>query len=174
MKAKEDKTPTTLRRLVRRRRIELELSQEALAKRIGVTAEFICIIECGKRRLHLDRVPSLASALACDRKRLCKIALQERRSGAICGVVWHCGPDRADQPLGVSGRYRKLQGGMRNFRHRSEREPGRFRNHRVMRTPRGGAGSISPTPVRDRPPALIVEIRNARSGVRKLQMTLAP
>ncbi|MGD0497697.1 MAG: helix-turn-helix transcriptional regulator [Bryobacteraceae bacterium] len=81
MKDKDDKLPTTLKELVRRRRIELDLSQRALGKLIGVTGELICYVEAGQRRLHLDRIPALASALVCDRKELCQIALQEHAPG---------------------------------------------------------------------------------------------
>ena len=77
MKPNTENTTNTLRELIRIRRGELGLTQRALGKSVGVSGEFVCIIESGQRRLHLDRVPALASALACDRKELCKIALRE-------------------------------------------------------------------------------------------------
>jgi hypothetical protein len=42
-----------------------------------MTGELICFVEAGERRLHLDRMPDLASALVCDRKELCRLALRE-------------------------------------------------------------------------------------------------
>jgi transcriptional regulator with XRE-family HTH domain len=73
----QNMTTTTLRDFIRRRRGALHLSQKALGKLIGVTGELICFVEAGQRRLNLDRMPDLASALGCDRKELCRRALQE-------------------------------------------------------------------------------------------------
>jgi len=70
-------TTTTLRDFIRRRRGDLHLSQRALGQLIGVTGELICFVEAGQRRLNLDRMPDLASALGCDRKGLCRRALEE-------------------------------------------------------------------------------------------------
>jgi transcriptional regulator with XRE-family HTH domain len=63
--------------MIRRRRRDLHLSQRTLGQLIGVTGELICFVEAGQRRLNLDRMPDLASALGCDRKELCRRALQE-------------------------------------------------------------------------------------------------
>jgi len=73
----QNMTTTTLRDFIRRRRGALHLSQKALGKLIGVTGELICFVEAGQRRLNLDRMPDLASALGCDPKKLCRLALQE-------------------------------------------------------------------------------------------------
>jgi transcriptional regulator with XRE-family HTH domain len=78
MKSKtQNTTATTLRELIRLRRSELGLSQRALGKSLGVTGELICYVEGGQRHLHLNRIPSLASTLVCDRKELCRLALRE-------------------------------------------------------------------------------------------------
>jgi len=63
--------------MIRRRRRDLHLSQRTLGQLIGVTGELICFVEAGQRRLNLDRMPDLASALGCDRKELCRRALEE-------------------------------------------------------------------------------------------------
>ena len=73
----QDMATTTLRDFIRRRRGDLHLSQRALGQLIGVTGELICFVEAGQRRLNLDRMPDLASALGCDPKKLCRLALQE-------------------------------------------------------------------------------------------------
>ena len=73
----QNMTTTTLRDFIRRRRGDIGLSQKALGKLIGVTGELICFVEAGQRRLNLDRTPDLASALGCDPKKLCRLALQE-------------------------------------------------------------------------------------------------
>ena len=73
----QNMTTTTLRDFIRRRRGDIGLSQKALGKLIGVTGELICFVEAGQRRLNLDRMPDLASALGCDPKKLCRLALQE-------------------------------------------------------------------------------------------------
>jgi transcriptional regulator with XRE-family HTH domain len=77
MKSKTQDMTAPLREVIRRRRSDLGLSQRALGKLIGVTGELICFVEAGQRRLHLDRMPDLAAALVCDRKEICRLALQE-------------------------------------------------------------------------------------------------
>ena len=73
----QDMATTTLRDFIRRRRGDIGLSQRGLGKLIGVTGELICFVEAGQRRLNLDRMPDLASALGCDPKKLCRLALEE-------------------------------------------------------------------------------------------------
>ena len=77
MKPKTQDMIEPLREMIRRRRGALHLSQKALGKLIGVSGELICFVEAGQRRLNLDRMPDLASALGCDPKKLCRLALQE-------------------------------------------------------------------------------------------------
>ena len=77
MNPKTQDTALPLREVIRRRRSDLHLSQKALGQLIGVTGELICFVEAGQRRLNLDRMPDLASALGCDPKKLCRLALQE-------------------------------------------------------------------------------------------------
>jgi transcriptional regulator with XRE-family HTH domain len=78
MKSKTQNTSTTtVREVIRARRGELGLSQSALGKLLGLSDEFVCYLEGGQRKLHLDKVPALADALKYDRKELCRMALQE-------------------------------------------------------------------------------------------------
>jgi hypothetical protein len=56
-----------------------------------VSGEAICFVEAGERRLHLDRMPDLAAALVCDRKELCRIALQEH-APALYAELFAAGP----------------------------------------------------------------------------------
>jgi len=67
-----------LRFIIRRQRQLRNLSQHQVAERLGVTAEFITLVEAGRRRLHLDRVAAMADALGLDPRPLCRLALQER------------------------------------------------------------------------------------------------
>ena len=91
MKPKTQDTIEPLREMIRRRRSDLHLSQRALGQLIGVTGELICFVEAGQRRLNLDRVPDLASALVCDRKELCRLALQES-APALYAELFATGP----------------------------------------------------------------------------------
>ena len=77
MKPKTQDMIEPLREMIRRRRGDIGLSQRALGQLIGVTGELICFVEAGQRRLNLDRMPDLASALGCDPKKLCRLALEE-------------------------------------------------------------------------------------------------
>jgi transcriptional regulator with XRE-family HTH domain len=67
-----------LSRLIRRRREELHLTQQQVAEVLGITADFVSLVESGHRRLSLDHVGYLAHALAIHPTFLCKIALRER------------------------------------------------------------------------------------------------
>lgn len=75
-KAKTDLTE--FQRFIRERRLSLKKSQAEIAHAIGVgSPEFITMVEGGKRRIDLDRVPNLARALNSDPRSLCKLALRE-------------------------------------------------------------------------------------------------
>lgn len=50
-------------RAVRRRRRELDLSQEALAEKAGLHRTYISIIESGKCNVSLENIEKLAKAL---------------------------------------------------------------------------------------------------------------
>lgn len=63
---------------IRRRRLQLGLTQKAVAQIIGVTADFISLLESGERRLDLDRMPRLADALGAERGDVCAWALLDR------------------------------------------------------------------------------------------------
>jgi transcriptional regulator with XRE-family HTH domain len=98
MKSKtQDMATTTLRDFIRRRRGGMGLSQRALGQLIGVTGELICFVEAGQRRLNLDRMPDLASALGCDPKKLCRLALQEAAPALYAELF------AATVPLAVGG-----------------------------------------------------------------------
>lgn len=63
---------------IRNRRIELGLTQREVADGIGISsADFVSLLEAGRRRLALNRLPRLASVLAVDANDLCRRALQE-------------------------------------------------------------------------------------------------
>ena len=63
---------------IRHRRRELNLTQREVGESLGVTPDFITLVELGHRRLDLDRIPALADALKLDRAQLCRGALEER------------------------------------------------------------------------------------------------
>jgi transcriptional regulator with XRE-family HTH domain len=67
-----------LSRLIRHRREELHLTQQQVAEVLGVTPDFVSLVESGHRRLSLDHIGYLAHALAVHPTLLCKIALRER------------------------------------------------------------------------------------------------
>ncbi len=69
---------TKLKKLIRERREALGLTQADLARYLGVQPEFICLIEGGRRRPDLDRLPRLAEVLDLDAGRLCRLAIYER------------------------------------------------------------------------------------------------
>jgi transcriptional regulator with XRE-family HTH domain len=63
---------------IRRRRLELGLTQREVAQILDVTPDFISLLESGERRLDLDRIPRLADALSAERGDLCAWALLDR------------------------------------------------------------------------------------------------
>lgn len=68
-----------LKDLIRKRRQELGITQNDIAKAVGVTSpDFICLVEKGVRRLDLDRIPTLAELLRVDPAELCALALGEQ------------------------------------------------------------------------------------------------
>jgi transcriptional regulator with XRE-family HTH domain len=64
--------------LLRMRRQQLNLRQRDIADALDVTADYICLVEAGERRLELDRIPELADVLQISRRFLCGWALKER------------------------------------------------------------------------------------------------
>ncbi len=70
---------STFSTFIRSRRLELGLTQRFVADRVGVISpDFISLVEQGRRRLDLDRVPALATALGLEPRTLCGMALAER------------------------------------------------------------------------------------------------
>ncbi|HLW80036.1 MAG TPA: helix-turn-helix transcriptional regulator [Terriglobia bacterium] len=63
---------------MRQRRLELDLTQREVAEVVGVTPDFIALLEAGMRRLDLARMPRLADALSTARGDLCAWALLDR------------------------------------------------------------------------------------------------
>lgn len=70
--------PGSLCNFVRNRRRDLNKTQRTVADRVGVTSDFISLVESGERRMDLDKIPQLADALEVDRTELCRRALAER------------------------------------------------------------------------------------------------
>jgi transcriptional regulator with XRE-family HTH domain len=59
-----DKSPETLREVLKHRRQELGLLQPDIARAIGVkSADFISLVENGQRSIDLNRIPALARIL---------------------------------------------------------------------------------------------------------------
>jgi transcriptional regulator with XRE-family HTH domain len=69
---------TEFSRFLRRRRNELAKTQAAIARACGLTEISITLIEAGRRRLDLERVPRLAEALEVPPNELCLLALRCR------------------------------------------------------------------------------------------------
>ncbi|MFY9645060.1 MAG: helix-turn-helix transcriptional regulator [Terriglobales bacterium] len=65
-------------RFLRRRRQVLEKTQADIAQACGLTVMSITLVEAGRRRLALERVPRLAEALQVDPSELCLLALRCR------------------------------------------------------------------------------------------------
>ena len=71
---------------IRRRRHQLKLTQKMVADHVGITPDFVTLIEGGDRRLDFDKIPSLADALQVNRKQLCLQALAERAPQLFCAL----------------------------------------------------------------------------------------
>jgi transcriptional regulator with XRE-family HTH domain len=69
---------TDFSRFLRRRRDELALTQAEIAQVCGLTEMSITLVEAGRRRLALERVPRLAEALQVPPAELCLLALRCR------------------------------------------------------------------------------------------------
>ena len=54
---------TPFSQFVRRRRIDLSLTQREIAQACNVTEQSIMLVEAGQRRLGLEHIPALAKAL---------------------------------------------------------------------------------------------------------------
>ena len=65
-------------RFLRHRRQELDLTQADIAQACGLTEMSITLVEGGRRRLALDRVPRLAEVLQVSPAELCLLALRCR------------------------------------------------------------------------------------------------
>jgi transcriptional regulator with XRE-family HTH domain len=69
---------TEFTRFLRRRRNELFKTQAEIAQACGLTVMSITLVEAGRRRLALERVPRLAEALQVPAAELCLLALRCR------------------------------------------------------------------------------------------------
>jgi DNA-binding XRE family transcriptional regulator len=63
---------------LRRRRQELAMTQSELAAACGLSSISITLIEAGRRRLALERIPRLAEVLQVPAGELCLLALRCR------------------------------------------------------------------------------------------------
>ena len=71
-------TPNRFTRYLRHRRLELAKTQRQVADAIGIrSADFVGLVESGRRRFELDRLPRLAAVLEVDPRQLCAMALRE-------------------------------------------------------------------------------------------------
>jgi transcriptional regulator with XRE-family HTH domain len=76
-RVRQSPTPT-LASFIKSRRYELGITQQEIAKTVGIaSADYLSLVESGKRRLELDRIPLLASVLKVNPKELCQMALNE-------------------------------------------------------------------------------------------------
>lgn len=65
-------------RFLRQRRVELAKTQAEIALACGLSEISVTLIEGGRRRLALERVPRLATALQVPAAELCLLALRCR------------------------------------------------------------------------------------------------
>ena len=66
-------------RFLRHRRLQLGITQAEVAAAAGIASpDFISLVEQGRRRLELERVPRLARLLQLDPAELCRMALVDR------------------------------------------------------------------------------------------------
>ena len=74
MKEAHNRKRTSIRltfgHIVRRRRHELDLSQEQLAERAGLHPNYVGSVERGERNIALENIIALAKALECSPKDL--------------------------------------------------------------------------------------------------------
>lgn len=62
--------------VIRSRRLQLHRTQRQVASAIGLQSpDFLGLVEGGRRRFDLDRIPALAAALELDPGQLCRLAL---------------------------------------------------------------------------------------------------
>jgi transcriptional regulator with XRE-family HTH domain len=76
---------------LRHRRQQLGLTQEELGLILGVTGDFIGLVETGRRRLDLDRIPALAEALDVEIIGTCLTVLYERAPHLYDALFPHAG-----------------------------------------------------------------------------------
>ena len=69
---------TDFTRFLRQRRQELAKTQAQIAQACGLSEMSITLVEGGRRRLALERVPRLAQVLQVDPTELCLLALRCR------------------------------------------------------------------------------------------------
>jgi len=74
-------------RFLRRRRQELAKTQAEIAQACGLTEMSITLVEAGRRRLALERVPRLADALQVIPSELCLLALRCRYPELTAALV---------------------------------------------------------------------------------------
>ncbi len=87
---------TRFNELIRARRQALGLTQADVAGQLGCQPEFITLIESGRRRAALDRVPEIAIVLQLDAGDLCRLALAER-APRFCAALFGPEPERRSE-----------------------------------------------------------------------------
>jgi transcriptional regulator with XRE-family HTH domain len=82
--------------MIRTRRLAMGKSQRQVAEAIGIkSSDFICLVEKGRRGLHLDHIPQLAQVLEVDPAELCRLAL-EARAPQLAAVIFAAAPAVAE------------------------------------------------------------------------------
>ena len=63
---------------IKRRRHQLGITKQEVARAVNIgSADYLSLVESGKRRLELDRIPALALVLKVNAKELCLMAIGE-------------------------------------------------------------------------------------------------
>ncbi len=77
-------------RFIRARRIELRVTQRDIAVALGIhSADFVSLVELGRRRFDLNRIPTLASTLEVDAAELCRLALEDWQPQFFAALTSH-------------------------------------------------------------------------------------
>jgi transcriptional regulator with XRE-family HTH domain len=86
----------TFGKVLKQARLSLGLSQEALARKLGVRASHIGYLEQGRRRPSLTLLNALADALGVDKERLFLLSHPEAKDLIKDSAVKHANPKQSD------------------------------------------------------------------------------
>jgi transcriptional regulator with XRE-family HTH domain len=95
-----DEHPVPLADLIKRRRTSLRLTQQQVADVLRVVPEAVGLWERQKRRVDLDRIPSLAAVLELNEQDVSRLALYEytpRLHAALFGAERPLHPRNLEQ-----------------------------------------------------------------------------